>query len=84
MPVAASKRIQNKEQKYKPEDNSTCGRIKQHSAQLKYLNQNSIFFWKQLIQNLFNVTLTEMDIVTMTGAETDCPRFNPKTISNFF
>lgn len=78
MPVAASKKIQNKKQRYKPEGNSTCGRIKQQQCLAKIFKPK-LYICLEAV-NLFSVPLTEMEMVAMKGAETDCPRFNPETI----
>lgn len=38
----------------------------------------------ELVQSVFNwIKLTETEMVNMKGAETDCSRFDPKTISIF-
>lgn len=76
MPVAASKKIQKKEQRHKPADSSASGRIKQQQCLAKILKPK-LYICLEVV-NLFSVPLTEM--VTMKGAETDCPSFNPKTI----
>lgn len=89
MPVAASKKFRIKI-KSKDINLRTIQHVKElntSNAQLKYLNQiyqpkifkPKLCIYLQLSQNLFSVTLTEMQMVTVKGDETDCPKFNPKT-----
>lgn len=46
-------------------------------------NKYTLLVKSELVQSVFKATLTEIEMVNMKGAETDYPRFDPKTISIF-